>query len=127
MESNNIPTLFISYSYQDKEFANRIAEDIKKQRIDVKYDSTLLKSGDTIRETLLKSLREVDIVLVIITPNSISSSNVMNELGIAQESIRNSERKKLFLPPLVFQKISRRCCVLCAGIAARQKHQQHEL
>lgn len=98
METNTLPSLFISYSYQDKEFADRIASDIKEQDINVTYDSTLLKPGDAIRETLLNSIREVDIVLVIITPNSISSSNVMNELGIAQESIRNSEGKKLLLP-----------------------------
>lgn len=95
--NTNIASLFISYSNQDSELADRFAMDIARIGVNIMYDTSLLKPGDAVRETLLKSLREADIIFVILTPQSITSINVMNELGIAQEIVRNSNGRKFLL------------------------------
>ena len=98
MELQTFPNVFLSYSYQDKDLADQFVDDLSVNKININYDTNLLAAGQPIRDTLLEALRNADVILVILTPNSISSSNVMNELGIAQELVRKSERTKLLLP-----------------------------
>lgn len=90
--------LFISYSNKDKELIVRLADDLISNGIDVLYDENLVKKGGKWQEQLTSALVDADGILVFITPNSISSQYVMNELGMARAQTRNSKGGKLLLP-----------------------------
>lgn len=85
-------TLYISYSNKDKELVHKLVEDIKDKGLEVWYDENLVEPGNEYQSKLTEGLQNADAVLVLITPNSISSSYVMNEMGLARG------KEKLILP-----------------------------
>ena len=95
------PRLFISYSSKDIELVDRLAKDLTHRGIQVLYDRNLIEVGDDWKSKLTEALLNADCVLVLITFNSLSSSYVMNELGMAVAMIKKSESQKLLLPVVV--------------------------
>jgi predicted nucleotide-binding protein len=73
--------VFISHSYDDKALVNQIADALHKYGHEILIDTTILKPGDDIFETLMDALKSADALLVVLTENSIRSSNVLSEIG----------------------------------------------
>jgi len=77
------PAAFFSYSRDDSEFALRLAQDLKAAGANVWMDQLDMVGGQRwallVQEALEKSPR----VLVILSPSSVNSANVMDEVTFA--------------------------------------------
>lgn len=87
--------IYISYSSKDPEIANFIADSMKASGHIVFFDEQL-QPGDNYNEKLMNALAESDVLIVIITENSIKSTYVNSEIGAAR--IISKNKPFLILP-----------------------------
>lgn len=85
---SNKPYLFISYSRQDMETAQRIIGLLKAHRFRLWYDMGL-KSGSEWAEELGNRICKCEQFIVLITENSVKSKYVRKEIGLATEKNKN--------------------------------------
>ena len=88
---------FISYSNNDKEFAERIYADLRKEGVRCWFAPKDMKIGDKIRQRLDESIRIYDKLLLVLSENSIASTWVEKEVETAFEK---ETRKKTVLFPV---------------------------
>ena len=86
---------FLSYSRANKDFAVRLAKELKAEGFDVWLDQLDIPLGARWDVEVETALAESEIFMIIMTPSSISSENVRDEIGYA---IDNGKR---FLPVLL--------------------------
>jgi|GEM_PF-641011 len=86
---------FLSYSRANKDFAIRLAKELKSEGFHVWLDQLDIPLGARWDVEVEKALEESEIFMIIMTPASISSENVRDEIGYA---IDNGKR---FLPVLL--------------------------
>jgi len=81
----DVPTAFFSYSRDDSEFALQLAADLKTGGANVWLDQLDIEPGQrwarSVQEALTSSLR----LLVILSPSSVTSTNVEDEVTFALE------------------------------------------
>lgn len=94
-----MPTVFISHSSQDKSFVDRLAADLEVAGLDVWYDKWEIKVSDSIVQKINEGLSESDYLVVVLSPNSVESAWVQQELSSALMSSL-SERGIIVLPVL---------------------------
>jgi tetratricopeptide (TPR) repeat protein len=87
--------VFVSYSRDDSKFADRLATDLYSRGIEVWMDKKRIKPGDPWDSTVQKALIECEYFMVVLSPISVSSQNVLDEINYA---LNNSKR---VLPVLV--------------------------
>ncbi len=81
---NRNPNVFLSYSHSDKEFAVKLAEDLRKQGIDIWIDKWEIQPGDSIiQKIFLQGLANTDFFLILLSSESIRSKWVAEELNAA--------------------------------------------
>jgi hypothetical protein len=83
---------FLSYSRVNSDFAKKLAKELKAEGFPVWLDQLDIPLGARWDVELEKALDESEIFMIIMTPDSISSENVRDEIGYA---IDNGKR---FLP-----------------------------
>ncbi len=88
---------FISYSRVNKEFASKLADDLRKAGYPIWFDLFDIPTGSRWDDEVEKALRESSIFMIILTRASIASENVKDEIGYA---IDNGKR---ILPVLLEQ------------------------
>jgi len=76
-------TTFISYSRANSDFAVRLAKDLKAAGYDVWLDQLDIPTGARWDDELEKALRTCSTFLIILSPQSIESQNVKDEIGYA--------------------------------------------
>ena len=76
-------TIFISYSSQDKVYADAIRKLLSERGATVFMPEEQTTGGDTFKETVLQAIAGSACVVGIITPTSIHSTWVNQELGFA--------------------------------------------
>jgi hypothetical protein len=76
-------TMFVSYSRADRDFALRLAEDLRAAGFNVWMDQADIRPGETWDEAIEHALMTSSSLLLILSPNSIASQSVMNELSFA--------------------------------------------
>jgi TIR domain-containing protein len=86
---------FLSYSRANKDFAIRLAKELKSEGFHVWLDQLDIPLGARWDVEVEKALEESEIFMIIMTPASIASENVRDEIGYA---IDNGKR---FLPVLL--------------------------
>ncbi len=101
MEKSPDFNLFISYSHKDEELVERLKADLGKYDIDVQYDRTLLNAGEDWKKAITLGRSNADGILILFTHNSLNSTNVIMEMGIAQTFANDSKNPKLFIPVIV--------------------------
>ena len=74
---------FISYSRQDKEFALEFAREMKAAGLSVWLDQLDIPTGARWDDEVESALGECTVFLIILTPASVSSENVKDEIGYA--------------------------------------------
>jgi len=79
------PTVFISYSHQDKGFARFVAQQLRDEGARVWVDEGELQVGQSLLATIGKAVNRVKFVLAIISKHSIRSRWVGKELAIAMQ------------------------------------------
>jgi hypothetical protein len=83
---------FFSYSRQDSEFALRLAKDLRDRGAAVWIDQLDIEPGTHWDESVEKAVGECSILLLVLSPNSTQSENVMDEVSYALDE------KKVIIP-----------------------------
>ena len=76
-------TTFISYSRVHSDFALHLAKDLKAAGLDIWLDQLDIPTGARWDDEIQKALDQSGIFLIILSPESIQSQNVKDELGYA--------------------------------------------
>lgn len=76
-------TTFISYSRADSDFAVRLAKDLKAAGHEIWLDQLDIPTGARWDDELEKALRTCTTFLILLSPESIKSQNVKDEIGYA--------------------------------------------
>ena len=87
---------FISYSNNDKEFADRINADLRKEGVRCWFAPEDMKIGDKIRDRIDHSIRIHDKLLLVLSEHSINSEWVEDEVESAYEQEKNRGSTVLF-------------------------------
>jgi hypothetical protein len=87
------PSVFISYSHQDRTFVDQLVGDLRRGSVSVWYDDRLLV-GEEWRKELQIAIEVMDTFILVMSPASIASENVQWEVERAQAA------NKLILPIL---------------------------
>jgi len=74
---------FLSYSRQNKDFALKLAKELKSSGFPVWIDQLDIPTGARWDDELEKALKDCEIFMVILTPASSASDNVKDEIGYA--------------------------------------------
>jgi hypothetical protein len=82
-------TTFISYSRINSDFAVRLAKDLKSAGFDVWLDQLDIPTGCRWDDEIEKALETKDTFMIILSPESIQSQNVKDEIGYAIDSGKN--------------------------------------
>lgn len=96
-----MPKVFISHSSIDKEFANKLAHDLRERKIDVWYDTWEMKVGDSLTKRIQEGIQESSYLIVVLSPNSVKSHWVEVELRAALN--REIESGEIFVLPALWQ------------------------
>lgn len=83
-------SLFFSYSRSDAEFAQKLAKDLQAEGYSIWIDQISVEPGKRWDSEVEKALESSDVFLVVISPDAVSSENVMDEFAFALE-----ENKKI--------------------------------
>ncbi len=75
---------FLSYSHQDRDFAEQIARELRDKGVDVWLDKWEIQPGDSlIQKIFSEGLHGCDVFLVLLSPASVASNWVRQELDAA--------------------------------------------
>lgn len=92
--------LFISYSRQDSEFADRLARALEQEGFETWMDRTEVAAGDNLLEAINTALRGADGVIIVLSPRFTTSPWLVHELTAAA-SREYLEGTRLILPVLL--------------------------
>ena len=95
MATENQHRAFISYSHVNRDFATKLAKGLKVAGYSVWFDQLDIPAGARWDDEVENALRECTIFMIILTPASIASENVKDEIGYA------IDRGKRILPVLL--------------------------
>jgi hypothetical protein len=90
--------VFVSYSRKDAEFVARIQRDLTGLGYDVWVDTEDMLAGGQARwrRSIVAAIRDAEVMVLVLSPNSTHSDNVERELSVAAD---NSKR----VVPILFQ------------------------
>ena len=89
MSPEKLRRTFISYSRTNRDFALSLAKELRSSGFDIWLDQLDIPTGSRWDDEVEHALEECEIFMVILTPDSISSNNVKDEIGYA---IDNNKR-----------------------------------
>ncbi|MDA8378405.1 MAG: toll/interleukin-1 receptor domain-containing protein, partial [Planctomycetia bacterium] len=72
-------TVFISYCSHDKDFANRLADDLRRAGHQPWIDYEQIVVGNSVTGTVSKGLRQCRFLALVLTPESVASPWCSNE------------------------------------------------
>jgi TIR domain len=87
---------FISYSFRDQAFADRLHADLRAAGVRCWYAQEDMKIGDEIRVRIDETIRIHDKLLLVLSKSSVSSDWVEKEVETALEKERRQKRPVLF-------------------------------
>jgi len=77
------PQIFISYSKVDADWARSFADALKQRGIRVWLDQFQIAAGESVRDALEEGLRDSDVFVALIDPDSSLKPSLFFELGAA--------------------------------------------
>jgi len=77
---------FISYSRNNKDFALELANELRASGFNIWFDLLDIPTGSRWDDEIERALERCEIFVVILTPSSITSANVKDEIGYAIDS-----------------------------------------
>lgn len=96
-----MPSVFLSHSSADKDFARKLASALKKSGIEVWIDEAEIKAGHSLFDRISEGLVQSDYLVAILSPNSVSSEWVNREIGSAL--IEEIDRKQVRIIPVLYK------------------------
>ncbi|MGH8533237.1 MAG: toll/interleukin-1 receptor domain-containing protein [Gammaproteobacteria bacterium] len=88
-------TIFVSYSRDDSQFAVKLASDLKAAGADAWLDELDIPPGARWDRAVEKALESSTCLIVILSPSSVASDNVMDEVSFA------IDEKKAIVPVVI--------------------------
>jgi len=88
------PKAFVSYSRADADFVLRLSQDLRAAGASIWLDKLDIHPGEEWDESIERGLSECGRMLVVLSPHSVASENVLDEIGSALS------RKKTIIPVL---------------------------
>ncbi len=95
------PKLFICYSHEDRGFVERLVRDLATNRILIWWDHWMIQVGDSLLGKVQEGISTSSYLAVVLTPSSVSSAWVQEELSAGM--IRQLEERRVFLLPILAQ------------------------
>jgi len=86
--------IFLSYARQDGEFTLKLAIRLKDAGVEIWIDQLDIPAGERWDRAIQQSLESCKALLLVLSPASVDSENVMDEVGFA------AEERKLIVPVL---------------------------
>lgn len=77
--------IFISYSRRDQEFVTRLASDLNEQVSGVWFDQSAIQMGQKWHDEIMDGIRECNVFIVVLSPDSVESKYVQEEVNKALE------------------------------------------
>src|SRR4051794_8447298 len=81
-----IPKTFFSYAREDGDFALKLATDLREAGANIWIDQLDIPPGRRWDAEIQKALRALNCMLVILSPHSVESDNVLDEISYALET-----------------------------------------
>jgi hypothetical protein len=81
------PTVFLSYSHEDRDIARGLAIELEKRGAAVWIDEGELRIGDSLVERIAGAITEVEYVAVLVSKASVQSNWCQRELSLASASV----------------------------------------
>ncbi len=78
--------IFISYSRVDTEFVTRLINDLTRQGLNVWMDQRNIGAGQRWDRVIQDALEACDLFMIVLSPHSVESENVLDELSFAINS-----------------------------------------
>lgn len=76
-------SVFLSHNHRDKDFVRKLARDLESHGVHYWLDEAEIKIGDSLIQKIREGIDSVDFFAVILSPNSVESPWVVNELDVA--------------------------------------------
>jgi hypothetical protein len=95
------PQVFLSYSYENKDFANRLANDLREKGIELWIAENRVKVGDLITERIQEGINSSQWFIVILSENYGKSEFTNKELAFAYKE--EKKRNRPFILPILIQ------------------------
>jgi hypothetical protein len=98
--------LFLSYSSQDHDFVAGLVKDLQNQGFTIWWDEPGVGAGDSIGASVEEGLRKSRRFAVVLSPSSVSSDWVLDEVGAARALASNRRKQGVtsYLIPILYQK-----------------------
>ena len=98
------PKVFISYSSKDRAYAEKLVSSLLLNAVQVWYDQRDIEVGQQIHDRIHDGLLQADFLGVVLTPRSIASAWVHEELSLAKQ--RELEEHNVIILPLLFEAVT---------------------
>ena len=96
-----VPSVFLCHASVDKPFVEELARDLRSTGIDFWLDKWEIKVGNSIVEKIQDALEAQDFLIVVLSPESVSSTWVKKELTAAL--VRELEDRQVVILPVLFR------------------------
>lgn len=94
-------TIFISYSHSDKDFVDRLTQELVHHRAHIWIDRWELGVGDSIIDRIQIALQNATAILVVLSRSSVESEWCKKEIAIGVA--REIEEKRIVLLPILIE------------------------
>ena len=81
--------IFISYSRRDQDFTDSLSRGLEQNGLRVWVDRQNIEGGELWRAAISRAIAECDAFLVLLSPDCVSSKNVVKELSLAESHDRH--------------------------------------
>lgn len=92
----SLPRVFLSYAFEDKDLAGRVALALQTQGIDTWWAGWCMAAGDSLRQKIDQGLAGCTHFVVLLTPNSIEKPWVKQEMDAGL--VRTLNAQAVFIP-----------------------------
>lgn len=94
-------SVFLSHCHNDKRIVDKVADDLRKNGVNVWVDDAEIKLGDSFLEKISEGIHSVDYVAVFLSENSVNSEWVRKELEMAMN--REIKGKRVVVLPVLVE------------------------
>src|SRR5687768_5595710 len=78
--------IFMSYSRADTDFVVKLISELINQGLNIWLDQHKIGAGQRWDNTIQEALQNSDLFIIVLSPNSVASENVLDELSFAIHS-----------------------------------------